>query len=50
MSKGKDIASLYTREKNKKCGRHGFGMWKSEKIVNISPKEYGNFINKRKSK
>lgn len=46
MSK-KNIFSKYTKEKNKKAGRRGYGMWKREIITNISPKEYGIFVKKQ---
>lgn len=42
MSKGKDISTMFTREENKKNGRHGR---KGETI--ISPSQYGAFLQKR---
>ena len=44
----KDVATLYTKEQNKKCGRRGYGSWKEEKCICIPPKKYGEFIGKRK--
>lgn len=44
----KDIATQYTKEQEKKCGRRGYLMWKHEKENIISPKEYGMFIQTRK--
>lgn len=43
----KNIATQYTKERNKKCGRHGYGMWKHEKEDVISPKDYGMFLRER---
>lgn len=40
----KDISSQYTKEQNKKNGRKGYGMWKKETVTNISPKNYGQYI------
>ena len=46
-----DISTQFTKEKNNKRGRHGFGGWKYEKVTQISPKDYGMFIQgKRKKK
>lgn len=44
----KDISTPLTKERNKKEGRHGYAWWKMEKITVISPKTYGEFLNKRK--
>ncbi len=44
----KDISSIYTKEKNIKEGRNGYGMAHREKVVNISPKHYGAFLLERK--
>ncbi len=41
---GKDISTLYTREKNIKCGRRGYYAYKREKVYVISPKDYGMFL------
>ena len=46
-----DISSIYTKTKNKQCGRRGYCSWKQEKISVISPKDYGEFVqSKRKNK
>lgn len=46
-----DISTQFTKEKNNKRGRHGVGGWKYEKVTQISPKDYGMFIQgKRKKK
>lgn len=39
----KDISTMYTKQKNKKAGRKGYGNWKREKEDVISPKKYGQF-------
>lgn len=41
---GKNVFTQFTKNQNIKCGRKGYGMWKSEKITSISPKKYGMFI------
>lgn len=43
----KDITTKFTEQRNKECGRKGYGAWKREKIKVIPPKHYGLFINKR---
>ena len=45
-----DISSEFTKLKNKQDGRKGYYAWKREKISEISPKDYGIFIQKKKSK
>ena len=44
--KGKDILTLYTKERNKTCGRKGYCGFKREKETVISPKDYGMFLQK----
>ncbi len=44
---GKDISTLYTREKNIKCGRKGYYAYKREKEYVISPKDYGMFLQRK---
>lgn len=39
----KDISTMYTKQKNVKAGRRGYGNWKREKEDTISPKQYGQF-------
>lgn len=46
----KDISAEYTKERNKKCGRKGYCMWKKEKDTIISPMQYGMFISNKKHK
>ena len=46
----KDISTQYTKDQNKKCGRNGYGMAHREKVINISPSEYGMFLQNRKRK
>lgn len=45
-----DISSEFTKLKNKQDGRKGYYAWKREKISEISPKDYGMFIQKKKKK
>lgn len=47
-----DISSMYTKDKNKKTGRRGYGMWKREKETAIRPCDYGDYIlqNKKRGK
>lgn len=39
-----DISTMYTKDKNKKSGRRGYGNWKGEKENSISPASYGDYI------
>lgn len=39
-----DISSMYTKDRNKKAGRRGYGWWKREKETVISPAAYGDYI------
>jgi hypothetical protein len=39
-----DISTLYTKEKNIKCGRKGYFAYKREKEDVISPRDYGMFL------
>lgn len=45
-----DISTMFTRERNKAQGRKGCAFWKREKQVVISPKNYSEFKNRRKTK
>lgn len=45
-----DISTEYTKAKNKEEGRRGYGLWKREKITDISPKNYGEFLQKKKKR
>lgn len=44
----KDISTMYSKEREKSCGRRGYVGWKAEKETSISPKNYGQFILNRK--
>lgn len=44
----KDISTQYTKTLNKEQGRHGYGLWKSEKETVIPPKYYGIFLRRKK--
>ncbi len=44
-----DIFTLYTKEQKKLCGRYGY-INAFEKIINISPKNYGIFVMNRKKR
>ena len=46
----KDIPTEYTKEKNERCGRKGYCGFKREKETVISPKEYGMFLQNRRSR
>ena len=50
MALSKDISTLYTKEQNKKNGRKGYAVYKNEKITDISPKNYGMFLQGRRGK
>ena len=39
-----DISTMYTKDRNKKTGRKGYGMWKYEKEKSIKPSDYGDYI------
>ena len=43
-----DIFTMYTKDKNQKTGRKGYGMWKHEKETSIKPSYYGNYILQRR--
>lgn len=44
----KDISTQYTKTRNKEQGRRGYFMWKREKDTNISPKDYGMFLQRKR--
>ena len=46
----KDISTLYTKEQIKKNGRKGYALYKREKITDISPKNYGMFLQDKRGK
>ena len=39
-----DISSMYTKDRNIRTGRNGYGMWKYEKEKSIKPSDYGDYI------
>lgn len=39
-----NISTMYTKDKNQKAGRKGYGNWKTEKENAISPSAYGDYI------
>ena len=45
-----DISTIYTRSKNMKAGRKGYGAWKREKLTNISPAAYGDYISQHRKR
>ena len=46
----KDISTPYTKQQNKKCGRKGYCGFKREKVADITPKNYREFLWERKRK
>lgn len=46
----KDISTMYSKEREKTCGRRGYAGWQTEKEQNISPRHYGEFVNKKRRK
>lgn len=45
-----DIFSKYTDNRNKTAGRRGYYGWKKEKDTDISPKEYGIFLQRKRGR
>lgn len=39
-----DISTMYTKDRNQKSGRKGYGFWKHEKETAIYPAAYGDYI------
>ena len=39
-----DIFTMYTKDRNMKTGRKGYGLWKGEKLDVISSAAYGDFF------
>lgn len=39
-----DISTMYTKDRNKKCGRRGYAGWQSVKDTSIRPCDYGDYI------
>lgn len=50
MSMGSDISTLFTKEKNVKCGRKGYYAYKREKEDVINPRDYGMFLSTLKGR
>lgn len=44
----KDIFTQFTKLKNKNDGRKGYCDFDREKVIHISPREYGEFVQRRK--
>lgn len=45
-----DISTLYTKERNTKCGRNGYCAAHREKQDIISPSEYGMFVTSKRKR
>lgn len=45
-----DISTMYTKSKNIKAGRKGYGAWKKEKLTAISPADYGDYTLQHKKR
>lgn len=43
-----DISTMYTKDRNMKTGRKGYGLWRDEKLDAISPAAYGGFVIQRR--
>ena len=39
-----DISTMYTKDRNMKSGRKGYGLWQNEKETAIAPAAYGDFV------
>lgn len=39
-----DVSTMYTKDRNCKSGRRGYGLWKEEKEMVIAPAAYGDYI------
>lgn len=48
MKKVKDISTMYTRKRNKECGRTGYFRAFDEKETIIPPKHYGEFLQQKR--
>ncbi len=42
----KDISTIFTKERNERCGRKGYFGFKRENETIITPKDYGIFYRK----
>lgn len=45
-----DISTMYTKDQNSKSGRKGYYRWKQDKLRDIRPCDYGNYILQRRSR
>lgn len=45
-----DISTMYTKDRNMKTGRKGYGFWKGEKLDAISPASYGDYVIQRRKR
>lgn len=45
-----DISTMYTKDRNMKSGRKGYGLWRDEKEAAISPAAYGDFVTQRRKR
>ena len=45
-----DISTPLTRQRNKTEGRHGWVGWQADKDRKISPRDYGEFVSKKRKK
>ena len=45
-----DISTPLTKQRNKAEGRHGWVEWKADKDRKINPRDYGEFISKKRRK
>lgn len=45
-----DISTIYTKDRNMKSGRKGYGLWRDEKEAAISPAAYGDFVTQRRKR
>ena len=45
-----DISTPFTKQRKKNDGRKGWVEWQTEKETVISPRDYGEFISKKRRK
>ena len=45
-----DISTPLTRQRNKTEGRHGWVGWQADKDRKISPRDYGEFVSKKRKR
>ena len=45
-----DISTPFTKQENKDAGRKGWVEWQTEKETCIKPRDYGEFISKKRRK